>query len=467
MIVEDDAEMRWLLRNIFGDARIATIEACDGREAFELVQRRRPDIVLLDLRLPGDDGVEVLQRLRCYDMALPVIVMTAYGTIASAMDALRSGAFDYLTKPFCNDHLLDTVLRAISQTKRRAPLGGSDFRRGIMETMGESAAIQKLVDQLEIVVGTDYSVLLLGETGTGKEVLARTLHASGRRKEAPLVIVDCGALVESLTDVELFGAEKGAYTGAHERRRGRFEIAGKGGTLFLDEIGNFSLIGQQALLRVLEERAIYRVGGNVPIPVDARIIAATNENLYAQVEDRRFRSDLYFRLAEYVIELPPLRSRMEDIALLARRFLMQASKELERDPIDIAPDAIALLERHDWPGNVRELRNVVRRATLTATSFLGAEHVEASLRSSRSYRPTAIVSARRTTGKSLRRIVADQVRETERLALLDALDQAGGNKAQAARLLGMDYKTYRTKLKQLGSAGPAPDSRTEPGHASH
>ncbi|WP_161915286.1 sigma-54 dependent transcriptional regulator [Methylosinus sp. C49] len=467
MIVEDDAEMRWLLRNIFGNARIEAIEACDGGEAFELAQRRRPDAVLLDLRLPGGDGVEVLQRLRRYDMALPVIVITAYGTISSAMDALRSGAFDYLTKPFCNDHLLDTVLRAISQRERRTPLGGSDFRRGIMEMMGESAAIQRLVDQLEIVVGTDYSVLLLGETGTGKEVLARTLHASGRRKEAPLVTVDCGALVESLTDVELFGAEKGAYTGAYERRRGRFEIAGKGGTLFLDEIGNFSLIGQQALLRVLEERAIYRVGGNVPIPVDARIIAATNENLYAQVEDRRFRSDLYFRLAEYVVELPPLRSRKEDIALLARRFLGQAAKELERDPIDIAPDAIALLERHHWPGNVRELRNVVRRATLTATSLLSAEDVEASLQSSRSYRPTTMAGARRTTGKSLRRIVADQVRETERPALLDALDQAGGNKAQAARLLGMDYKTYRTKLKQLGSAAPAPDSRTEPGHASH
>lgn len=447
LVIDDDQDMRWAIRTALAATGLAVVEASSAATGLEIITNHAPDAVLLDMRMPGMCGEELLQRLRRLDRSLPVIVVTGYGTIASAVEAIRTGAFEYITKPFRNEQLLDAVRRAIS----RRDAGPDGTARGagaaIVAAMGHGPAIRSLVAQIEAVIDTDYSVLIQGETGTGKEIVARCLHDNGPRARRPLVVVDCGRIVESLTDSELFGAEKGAYTGAISRRRGWFEAAAAGGTLFLDEIGNLAPTGQRALLRALEDRVIHRVGSTTPINVDLRVIAATNEALDECIKNSGFREDLYFRLAEYVITLPPLRARPEDVEYLARRFLHEARDGLGRPAIEIAPAALDLLRGCDWPGNVRELRNVMRRAALTAGDVVTAAHIAACLNRAL---PTALPPMREEAhNASLRGQVRAKIHEVEREAVLQALERAAGNKAQAARLLGIDYKTYRTKLKSL------------------
>ena len=281
------------------------------------------------------------RRFRRIDPRLPVIVVTAHGTIPGAVSAIRDGAFEYITKPFRNEHLLETVRRSVAQSAT-----ASGINAAITTIMGQGPAIQALIAQIEAVVSTDYSIVIHGETGVGKEVVARKLHKYGPRANHPLVIVDCGAISETLTDNEFFGHEKGAYTGASERHSGCFEAAAKGGTVFLDEVGNLAPTGQKALLRTLEERTVRRVGGTEQIKLDVRIIAATNSDIKERTHSGSFREDLFFRLAEYVITIPPQRSRTEDIAYLARRFLTQARESLGRPPAEIAPAALDLLHSY-------------------------------------------------------------------------------------------------------------------------
>jgi two-component system nitrogen regulation response regulator GlnG len=404
------------------------------------------------MRMPDLGGDEVLRRLRRLDPGLPIIVVTAHGTISGAVSAIRDGAFEYVTKPFHNDHLLNIVRRAVAHRYIDRPASGASLRASITATMGQGPAIQSLVDRIEAVVSTDYSVVISGETGAGKEVVARNLHEHGPRASRPLVVIDCGAIAETLTDTEFFGHEKGAYTGAGERRRGWFEAAAKGGTIFLDEIGNLASTGQKALLRTLEERAIRRVGGAEMINLDVRVIAATNDNLKERVKTGGFREDLFFRLAEYVVTVPPLRTRPEDISYLARRFLIQAREALGRPQMEIAPAALDLLRAHPWPGNVRELRNVMRQAALAARDIILPSHLVDSLGGA----SEPILATPPATAASLRHRVQEQIRTIERDAIMAALDQAHGNKAEAARLLGIDYKTYRMKLKMLGNGRQAP-----------
>lgn len=444
LVIDDDQNMRWAMRNILSGAGFEVAEAEAGRVGLEIAARRRPHTVLLDMRMPDLGGDEVLNSLRRVDPDLPVIIVTAHGSVSCAVSVTRDGAFDFITKPFRNEHLLETVQRAVEQRPVIRPAMG--IRTAVTAIMGQGPSIQKLVDQIEAVVSTDYSVVIYGETGAGKEVVARALHQHGRRSARSLVIVDCGAITETLIDSEFFGHEKGAYTGASGRHLGCFEIAANGGTIFLDEIGNLPPKGQKSLLRTLEERTIRRLGGREQIKLDLRVIAATNDDLREQVKSGSFREDLLFRLNEYVIRVPSLRSRPEDIPFLARRFLTQAQEALGRPPIEIARAALDLLGSYGWPGNVRELRNVMRRAALTSSSVITADDIADSLGDSVT---PAISSQQRTDPASLRDRLRDQMRTVERDAVLAALDQAGGNKTEAARVLGIDYKTYRTKLKLL------------------
>ena len=458
LLIDDDSDMRWAMRNILADAGFSVAEAEAGGVGLEIASRRTPDTVLLDMRMPGLGGEEVLRRLRRLDPSLPVIIITAHGTISGAVSAVRDGAFDYLTKPFRNEHLLDTVQRAVAR-RNAAHSVATGVRAAVTATMGQGPAIQKLAAQIEAVISTDYSVVIQGETGTGKELVACSLHRYGCRAAHPFVVVDCGAISEGLTDSEFFGHEKGAFTGAGDRRRGWFEAAANGGTVFLDEIGNLASTGQKALLRTLEERKIRRVGGGELIDLDVRVIAASNDDLKEHAKTGAFREDLFFRLAEYVITVPPLRSRQEDIVFLTQRFLTQAREALGRPPVEVTSSALDLLRAYHWPGNVRELRNVMRRAALTVSDILGPSQFADSLGQG----VAPVVPARETLdgSTSLRHRVQRHVRAFERDAIVGALEQARGNKAKAARLLGIDYKTYRMKLKLFeGREGAVPDGRS-------
>lgn len=447
LIIDDDHDMRWTLRTILGNIGLAVAEANAGAAGLEIAAQTEPAAVLLDLRMPGLSGEEVLARLKRQYQTIPVIVITGYGSISGAVDAIRAGAFDYLTKPFDNDAVISAVRRAIAQQSMSLCQPHDTLRETVSSLMGHGPAIQNLIAQMEVVTGTDYTVLICGETGTGKEIVAQALHRHGPRAARPFIVFDCGATVEALVGSEFFGHERGAYTGASERRRGRFELAADGGTIFLDEIGNLCAVGQQALLRALEERVIYRVGGMMPIELDIRVIAATNANLVDDGHTSAFRPDLFYRLSEYTIIVPPLRTRPEDIEFLARRFLDQTQRTLKNSTPDITPDALDLLRSYHWPGNVRQLRNVVRRAGLMASCKVTAAHIKACM--PQSDRPAAQGPAPATADAPLRDLVQHRVRQVERDAILNALIQARGNKTAAARQLGIDYKTFRIKLKTL------------------
>ncbi len=451
LIIGGDKNTQRVVSHLCGRAGFHLEEAAAGRQGLEIAKNAAfpPDAVLLNLELPDCAGEELLQRLRRLDPELPIIVLTACGSIGGALRAGRAGAFGYLTKPFGIEELKGVLERALAAGRAKGAPRGSGLRTSLAAKMGESAAVSRLIDEVEAVIATDYSVFLVGETGSGKELIAQALHEHGPRRGKAFVAVDCGALVDGLVDSELFGHERGAFTGAVERRRGRFERAA-GGTLFLDEIGNLSPVAQRSLLRALETRSVCRVGGSALLPVDLRVIAATNEPVAAHAASGAFRRDLYFRLAEYTIVLPPLRSRPEDIASIARRFVAEAASELGKAPPEIAPSALALLRGYDWPGNGRELRNVMRRATLAARAHIAAADVAGCLGSSALLdRPFSADSGKGLLSRRLN----ERIRAVEREAILAALAEAGGNKAAAARLFGVDYKTFRTKLKTVSETG--------------
>ncbi|ARN82439.1 sigma-54-dependent transcriptional regulator [Methylocystis bryophila] len=446
LLIDDDQDMRWAMRNVLAGAGFDVEEAQGGQPGLELAGQQSPDAVVLDICMPGMGGEEVLRRLLDRDRHLPVVIATAYASIAGAVGAMREGAFEYITKPFRNELFVQSVKRAVSRRQTLCAAPASNVRAAIFSMMGQSPAIQKLVDEIETVVCSEYSVVIQGESGSGKEIVARCLHKYSRRAARPLVIVDCGAVAESLLSSEFFGHEKGAFTGAGDRHRGWFEAAANGGTIFLDEVGNLVESGQKALLRTLEDRTIRRIGSTEPINLDLRVLAATNEDLKARARAGVFREDLYYRLTEYVITVPPLRSRREDIPFLARRFFADARESLGRPLAEIGPDALDMLCAYSWPGNARELRNVMRRIALVSSDILSAARVSGLI--GRTEAPPPQIEDLNDS-PSLRDRVRCQVRTVERDAILAALSHAKGNKAEAARLLGIDYKTYRTKLKLL------------------
>jgi two-component system nitrogen regulation response regulator GlnG len=457
LIVDDDRDICSLLGRLLDREGIAVETAHDGNAALELVNRLRPDVLILDIKMPNSDGMDVLRRIRRTHPGLPVVMMTAFAGVSQAVEAMKIGAVDYLPKPFDNRKVVPLVREAVARRSGGAhgaaasggAAGETGLRRSLAGMMGSSAAVMALADELEPVVGTDFSIVIQGETGTGKELIARTIHRFSRRAAGPFVAVDCGAIAENLLENELFGHERGAYTGADRREMGKFEAAA-GGTLFLDEIGNLPLKAQAALLRALQERVICRVGGTTPIPVDVRLVAASNEHFDQAVANGSFREDLWYRLNEFHVRLPALRDRRDDILHLAEIFRGQLAEELDHPVPAFSRAARQRLVGFDWPGNVRELRSVVRRTCLLDKPEIEADDLR--LRSRPRHEPCPGNEAQELPlGElSLSQIVSDNIARVERAMLVKALRHTRGNKAEAARLLKVDYKTIYNKLKRFG-----------------
>jgi DNA-binding NtrC family response regulator len=452
LIVEDKDSLRTMLRHALEREGHAVIEARDQPEAVKTLQQSQPALVLSDLRLPEGDGFGVLRASKEIDPDVPVIVMTAYGSIEDAVTAMKEGALDFLAKPVDPDHLLLLVSRALEQrrlvTENLLMKEELAVRRGAPQLVGDDASLRKVFASLQRAASTDTTVLIEGESGTGKELFARSLHALSSRADAPFVAINCAAIPETLLETELFGHEKGAFTGAVSRKPGKFEMAHRG-TLFLDEIGDLPLALQAKILRALEERRFERLGGTVLVTVDVRLVAATNRGLRAAVAARRFREDLFFRLSVFPITVPPLRDRGNDIPLLARYFVERFCRELKKKPLALSPAALDALQAYRWPGNVRELQNCIERAVILADgdsilprhlnlSFVTASPVE------EAPNPWSQVDLTGTLGDVTRRAVA----EVERLKIRDVMREADGNKGRAAELLQISYKNLLVKLKE-------------------
>jgi DNA-binding NtrC family response regulator len=414
--------------------------------------------VLSDLRLPDGDGFGVLKAAKEVDPELPVIVMTAFGSIQDAVSAMREGALDFLAKPVDPDHLLLLVHRALAQRRMATEniLLKEELaaRRGAPQIVGEDPRLKQVSIALQRAAATDTTVLLEGESGTGKELFARALHALSPRADGPFVAINCAAIPETLLETELFGHEKGAFTGAATRKPGKFELAHRG-TLFLDEIGDLPLALQAKILRALEEKRFERVGGTAPIQVDVRVVAATNRNLKAAVAARQYREDLYFRLSVFPIMIPPLRERPDDIPMLAKHFIDRFCRDLNKKPLSLAPSAVQELREYAWPGNVRELQNCIERAViLTEGDTIHARHLSLSFREAPLQPSPAGDDGTPWSKIDLAGTLADVTKrvltEVERRKIETALKEAAGNRNRAADLLQVSYKTLVGKLKEYG-----------------
>jgi DNA-binding NtrC family response regulator len=455
LIVDDEKTLRGILTTVLADAGYRVLAVESGEEAVARAPEFEPDVALLDLRLAGIDGVETMERLRdSMGPAAPLfIIMTAHGTIRSAVDAIRKGALDYVTKPFDNDELKLTVLRAVQMRRleRRVEVLESqlDDRFRPEQMVGQSGSMDAVFRMIGKIAPLDTTVLISGETGTGKELVARAIHRHSNRKDGPFITVNCGAIPPTLMESSFFGHERGAFTDAKTARRGAFEQA-SGGTLFLDEVGELSPAAQAGLLRALEEGEIRRVGGERVIAVDARFIAATNRDLQAEVEAGRFREDLFWRLNVVVVHLPPLRERPEDIAPLVDHFVAAQAGRLGLPPKPVAPDALSLLIAYEWPGNVRELENALESSLALATGpSITTADLPARLRG-----PATAASGGPDTDPASQTTLADAVERArvavEERMILDALREAAGNRTRAAERLGISRKTLFNKMRELG-----------------
>jgi DNA-binding NtrC family response regulator len=452
LLVEDKDSLRAMLRHALERHGHAVLEARDQPEAVKLLQQTQPALVLSDLRLPEGDGFGVLRASKEIDGDVPVIVMTAYGSIEDAVTAMKEGALDFLAKPVDPDHLLLLVGRALEQrrlmTENLLMKEELAVRRGAPQLVGEDPSLRKVFASLQRAASTDTTVLLEGESGTGKELFARSLHALSPRSEAPFVAINCAAIPETLLETELFGHEKGAFTGAVARKPGKFEMAHRG-TLFLDEIGDLPLALQAKILRALEERRFERVGGTALVTVDVRLVAATNKGLRAAVAARRFREDLFFRLSVFPITVPPLRDRGGDVPVLARFFVDRFCRDLKKPTLALSPAALEQLQSYRWPGNVRELQNCIERAVILADgdsilprhlnlSFIDEPKLEEAVN------PWAHIDMSGTLTDVTRRAVAG----VEKLKIEETLREAEGSRGRAAELLQISYKALISKLKE-------------------
>ncbi len=433
LVVDDDAAFRELLLDILATEGYRLLEARTAEEALDLLAGESVDLVLSDQRMPGMDGIELTRRIRAGSNPPEVVLMTAYGTIPQAVEAVRLGAADYITKPLQSPAALRQLIRRV--LGERAERGAEDGE--FLTRDPRTLEMLALADRAAV---TDATVLILGESGSGKELLARRIHGLSRRAGGPFIAVNCAAIPENLAESELFGHEKGAFTGAEQRRTGRFEQA-DGGTLFLDEVGELPEPVQAKLLRALEERTIERVGGDRPIPVDIRLVAATHRNLEAAVSEGSFRQDLYFRLNVVQLRIPPLREREGDLELLVSALLDSVASRLGLAPRPLAPGALERLKAHDWPGNVRELRNVLERALIAGTGDVIGPRDLPPLAAHEGHEPRE-AAAGATTALSLE--------EREKQAILEALERTGGHREKAAELLGISVRTLYNRLRQYG-----------------
>lgn len=454
LLVDDDADFLWLAATMLQKAGYGTMEALNGEEALDLYQKNTPDLVLTDYRMPGKNGLEISCEMKRLSSAVPVVIITGFTDIKVAVQAMKMGVYDYVTKPVNQDGLLFTIQRALEKQDLEQEVAHLKLmlneKPSLHEHMGNSDAIKNLVHRLEKVAPTTFTVLIEGESGTGKELVAGTIHDLSPVNDGPFVAVDCGAIPETLIESELFGYRKGAFTGAYMDKTGYFEQA-NGGTLFLDEVGNLSYPVQQKLLRAIQERKIQRLGGGEPVPVSTRIAAATNQSLESYVESGRFRSDLYFRLNEFTIKVPTLRERTEDIPYLAVKFENEVEKELGKKCDGFSKKALEALSSYSWPGNVRELRNAIRQSVLLCEENMAIEpdhltfsaHLEAVQEEK-----VPSVSELYDGGEPLKTTIG-RIRDTvEKKAIHKALVLTEGNKSKTARRLGIDYKTLLRKIKR-------------------
>lgn len=447
LIVDDNKDMRFILSNILQDAGFDITAVGDGLRAIKEVKEKSPALVLLDIRLPGKDGISVLEEIRKIDKDLLVIMLTAYADVKSAVRAMKLGAYDYITKPFNPEEIVLVVKKALHTRHLSDEVNTLKQRLSetaeVEELIGDSPEIKQVIKQVKLIAPTNMTVILEGESGTGKELIAKMIHQESPRKDKPFVAVNCGAIPDTLIESELFGYEKGAFTGAESRKEGEFERA-NGGTLFLDEITNLSLPAQAKLLRVLENKQIQHLGGKKTIDVDVRIIAATNVSLSEEVRIGKFRHDLFYRLNEFYIAIPALRERKDDIPILAQYILEKANQEFNKNVKGFSPMVINAFLNYSWPGNVRELKNVIRRAVLLTNS----EYIEPC------HLPQDIIASPEDD-EGLKtfdhRLPLNEItRKIERELIIKALAEAGGNKTKAAELLGIHRKALYRRIKSVG-----------------
>jgi DNA-binding NtrC family response regulator len=437
LIVDDEAIIRQSLHDWLSDAGYQVFTAENGPQALEIIQREGLRIVIADLVVPGMDGIELMKRAKMISPNIEVVIITAYGSIPTAITAIREGAYDYIEKPFCPERaelLIEKLVEHQGLIEENISLHQKLEERYRFENIiAKSPKMQQVIEVIKVVAKSNATVLITGETGTGKELVAQAIHSQSHRRGKPFVAISCAALPESLLESELFGHEKGAFTGAYAQKKGKFEVANRG-TLFLDEIGEMSANIQVHLLRVLEEKRFTRVGGNEPIKVDVRVISATNRDMKEAVASRQFREDLYYRLNVVNIELPPLRERKEDIPLLAQHFLKKFALDNHKEVTGFSPEATDFLLRYDWPGNIRELENAIERAVILAKKPI----IELA-----DLPQQKLVAAQQISlEKNLKQVEKEHIR--------NVLAETKGNYTEAARILGISRMTLYNKAKAYG-----------------
>jgi DNA-binding NtrC family response regulator len=447
LVVEDKESFREYIKEALETEEFSVIDVQDGEKALEVFKRENIDLVLLDLRLPGEDGIKITGKLKELDATVPIIIITAYGTVDDAVKAMKLGVYDFIEKPVDPDRLLHLVKRASRERRLLSEniMLKEKLNRGVgmTEIIGRSKKIKKSAMLAQKVALSDTAVLLLGESGTGKEVFARAIHNMSSRKNNPFIAVNCGAIPDELFENEFFGSEKGAYTGSSKRKIGMVQIA-EGGTLFLDEVTDIPLPMQSKLLRFLEEKTFIRLGGEKEQRVDVRLIAATNKNLKNEVKKGNFRDDLFFRLNVFPIILPPLRERKDDIILLAKYFINMYVSEFKKDKKELAPETKKLLQNYHWPGNIRELKNIIERAIILSEgktikpSDVGIREPIDEIKS----------DIEIEEGMSLEEVASLGKKIAEKKMISSTLMKTGGNKREAAKILRMSYKTFLRRVKE-------------------
>ena len=442
LIVDDEENIRLILESVFVDAGYRVETTKDGVQALEEMKRFHPEIVLLDKNMPRLDGLATLRQIKLRHPATVVVLFTAHGDVITAVEAMKQGAYDYIEKPFDNKEMLLLMERAGEHYDLQAEV--RNLREAVSEKysfgnmVGNSEALKKVLEQVSQVCDTDATVLITGESGTGKELIARSIHFNSPRKSAPLITVNCGAIPLQLMESELFGHEKGAFTDAKEQKIGKFEQA-NGGTLFLDEIGELPVNAQVKLLRVLEDRKVTRLGGRKEIPVNIRLISATNKNLFEQVQNNRFRLDLFYRLNLFTVHLPPLRERKEDIPLLVDHFIRKHNATLQTKVAGCTNETIAALSANSWPGNIRNLENAVQSAMIVCkTGKLRPEHLPVRMNEQKESKINA------------EKITINMENDMEKDRIINALEQCKHNKTDTAMFLGISRKTLFNRMKKLG-----------------
>ncbi|GAB4439136.1 MAG: sigma-54 dependent transcriptional regulator [bacterium] len=457
LVVDDEKGMRDLLSKVLRKEGYQVFVAQDGEEGLDIIKNNALDIVIADLDMPVMNGIEMIKHAKEFDPNLTIIIITAYASIESAVEALKLGAYDYLIKPFNIEEVKLTIKKAFERINLisqniylKEELNEKIYFPGVI---GNSEKMQKVIDLIKAVAPTDSLVLIEGESGTGKELVARAIHENSKRKEFPFIVLNCGALSEGVLESELFGHERGSFSGAFTQRKGKFELAHKG-TLFIDEIGELSLSAQTRLLRVLQEKEFERVGGNISIKVDVRIIAATNKNLTKEVKEGRFREDLFFRLNVFKIIIPPLRERKEDIPALSKYFLEKYSKTLNKTINDFSQEAMKILKVYNWPGNIRELQNVIERAVvLCNNTTLTPRELPDDMVQSGEISNIANIYENETLDDAIERI--------EKSLILKALKKADFSQTRTAEILGIKRTTLRYKLEKYGLLDKVTDNEEE------